>query len=370
MHARRANRRRLVPAAAWAAIVLVSVLFLPGCQGASSTWMGDTDFADPRPATRDRPPRWRRDGPRLPAFSGADPTARGWVKVDDLLWIDAEHQSAYGQGLVSDGQAYVPVGRALPPSVSARNGYRLRTDHVALHTNVAWASAVTIAREAEGHVQRLVGQYGDTLGLRLPHGPLRVVVTASRAEFTALLRGLVRDPVSWGAFYDARTGIVYTSFEAAPRGALPWRADLRHEMSHQILDLSRPDTRRARPFPEPWFWLWEGIAMWTETLGDPPGTDTGAARIERFQRRYAWNDWTPLERLFRLPPRRFEGKHYDQTASLMRYLLDPAAPARRGAVLDLVRRLMKGPLSAGALERALGTNVAGLQQAWVATVGR
>lgn len=370
MHANRAIGWRLPTRIAWASSLLASLLFLAACQGSSGTWMGDTDLSDARPTTGDRPPRYRRDGPRLPPFSGADPTTRGWVRVDDLLWIDGEHEAAYREGQVWDGQAYASVARALPPNVSARQGYRLRTDHVALHTNVAWASAVTIAREAEGHVQRLVGGYGETLGLRLPEGPLRVVVTASRPEFTALLRGLVRDPVTWGAFYDARSGTVYTSYEAAPRGALPWRADLRHEMSHQILDLSRPDARRARPFPEPWFWLWEGIAMWTETLGDPPGTDTGAARIERFQRRYAWNDWTPLEDLFRLPARRFEGKQYDETASLMRYLLDPAAPARRGAVLELVRRLMGGALSGTALERAVGTDVAGLEGSWRATIGR
>jgi hypothetical protein len=264
----------------------------------------------------------------------------------------------------------VPLERALPPNVAARSGYRLRTDHVALHTNVAWASAVTIAREAEEHVQRLVGQYGRLLGLRVPDGPLRVVVTASRAEFQSLLRGLVRDPVTWGAFYDARTGTVYTSREPAERGALPWRADLRHEMTHQILDLSRPTARRGRPFPEPWFWLWEGIAMWTETLGDPPGIDTGADRIGRFQRRYAWDEWTPLAQLFRLPPKRFEGRHYDQTASLMRYLLDERHPARRGAVLDLVRRLMRGSLSESALSSAVGTDVAGLEKDWRATVGR
>ena len=60
----------------------------------------------------------------------------------------------------------------------------------------------------------------------------------------------------------------------------------------------------------------------------------------------------------------------DETASLMRFLLDPAAPARRGAVLELVRRLMGGALSGAALERAVGTDVAALEGSWRATIGR
>jgi len=212
--------------------------------------------------------------------------------------------------------------------------------------------------------------YGDALALRLPSGPLHVVVTAGRPEFASTLRGIVRDPVTWGAFYDARSGAVYTSLQPAPKGALPWQADLRHEMTHQILDLSRPSSQRTRPFAEPWFWLWEGIAIQMETLGDPPGTDSGAARLERFRKRYAWDDWTRLDALFRLPQRRYEGRHYDQTASLMRYLLEPGTPARRAATLDVIRRLMRGPLAGTALTRALGTDTAGLETQWRRTVGR
>lgn len=360
------------PARVLRAFLLGAGLVLLGCacQGPAGSWVGDTDFSDPRRPATEQPPPWRREGPRLPAFSGGDPTARGWVKVDDLLWIHGRDADAYTRGLVSDGKGYVPRRETPPPNVSAKSGFRLRTDHVSLQTNVAWDEAVTIAREAEAHVHGLLEGYGDLLGLRLPAGPLRIVVTASRAEFRSALQGIVHDEVTWGAFYDARSGIVYTSLEAAPAGALPWQADLRHEMTHQILDLSRSPSSRAQPFRAPWFWLWEGIAIWTETLGDAPGTDSGAERLTRFRKRFAWKEWTPLDQLFPLTQRRFKGRHYDQTASLMRYLLDPAAPARRRATLDVVARLMKGRLADTALLRALGTDMAGLQAAWLETVDR
>jgi len=290
--------------------------------------------------------------------------------VEGLVWIEGRDEAEYRAGRVFDGARYVSLDQAPASDVGARQAFHLRTDHVALRTNLSWARALEVARTAEGHVKELVGGYGERLGLRLPDGPLRMVVTARRREFNEILRGRTPDGPGWGAFYDARDGVVYLSLEAAPRGALPWRADLRHEMTHQILDLSRPEPRRAQPFPVPWFWLWEGIAIWSETLGDPPGVDSGKQRLVRFRKRYAGNDWTPLKALVELPPARFEGRHYDETASLMRALLDPALPARRAAIVDLGRGLLRGPLPRAALLQALGESLAGFEARWLNSVGR
>ncbi len=348
----------------WAGVLLLTLL------GACES-LGDEEPRSTGPVRIDRPPLPRTDGPRMPGFSGGDPRARGWVRVEDLLWIDARDESAYRRGFVSDGAGYVSFDAVRQSGVDAHGGLRMRTDHLAVHTNASWRRALEVAREAETHVGRLMGAYGDLLDLRLPRGPMKVVVTATRAEFERTMRGLVHDPVGWGAFYDARSGIVYVSLEAARDGALPWRADLRHEITHQVLDLSRPLSRRGRAFPRPWFWLWEGFAIWSEGFGDAAGRDTGAERIARFQRRYAWNDWTPLARLVDLGPAAFEGRHYDQTASFVRYLLDPRVPLRAAAVTDLVRRLLAGELLPGSqLERAAGVGLQELEQHWRATVGQ
>lgn len=337
-------------------------MLLAGCQGD----LPDGTLDQPVQQGSDRPAMPRSSGERLPAFSGGDPARRGWAQVDGLLWIQREHVEAYQAGKVFNGFGFVPRSQPLPAGTPALRGYRLRTNHVALHTNAAWSRAEGVAREAEAHVARLVGGYGDALDLRLPSGPLKVVVTATRAEFERTLAGLVRDPVGWGAFYDARSGNVYVSLEPAARGAMPWQADLRHEMTHQILDLSRPLSRRGRAFGPPWFWLWEGIALWSEDLG---GGIT-SPRDTRFRRRYARGEWTRLDELARLQPWNFEGRHYDQSASLAGFLLDPSNPRVQAGTLSLIRDLLKGPVEAHALEGRTGYSPATLERAWLDTLAR
>ncbi len=342
--------------------MLLAILVCAGCV----TPIDSDPVEDGRPV----PPRYRGSGERMPPFSGRDPQDRGWVKVDDLLWIDADEVEPYERRVVFDGADYVPFSQPLPANVSARDGYRLRTDHVAMTTNCAWVDAVKAARAAQVHVMRLMLTYGEVLDLRLPYDPLPVVVTDTRAEFERILYGIVPNPVSWGAFYDAAEGVVYVSMEPAPAGALPWIADLRHEMTHQVLDLSRRQSLRGRPFNEGWFWLWEGIAIHSETLGDPEGTDAGALRVERFEQRMAWKQWTPLATLVRLGQDKFEGRHYDQTSVFMRYLLDDSRPRQRRAVLDLVARLLRGPLADSALESALGETLADVERDWLQSLAR
>ncbi len=355
---------------AFLAAAVAGALLVGGCEGLPTDGLAPDVQTQPAPLQIDRPPLPRHDGPRLPAFSGGDPAARDWMKVDDLLWIERRDEAAYRKGLVTDGVSYVSVDAAPTRSVSAEAGFRLRTDHLAVYTNASWRRALQVAREAELHVTRLVRDYGEPLDLRLPQGPMKVIVTATRKEFVRTLRGLVHDPVGWGAFYDARSGNVYVSLEPAKQGPLPWRADLRHEMTHQILDLSRPLARRARPFATPWFWLWEAFSVWSEGLGDLPGDDTLSARLGRFRRKYAWGEWTPLASLFALEQESFAGQHYDQTASLMRFLLDEGQPARRNAVLNIIRRLLSGPVPSDALARALGMTTAEIETAWRETVQR
>jgi hypothetical protein len=326
------------------------------------------------PAREGSAPRFRADGERLPAFSGRSPQQRGWVKVDDLLWIDARDLEAYRRGEVFDGREYRPFDRALAAGVAADAGFHLRTDHVALRTNVAWRDAVGLAREADQHVRRLVAAWGETLDLRLPADPLPVVVCRTRAEFDRRLRGAVAGARDWNAFYEAREGAVFVSAEPAPAGALPLLADLRHEMTHQVLDLSRPPHDRGTAFGPGWFWLWEGIAIHAEGLGDEPGREQGRMRLERFHRRLAWDQQVPLPALVALPQAEFEGRHYDQVASVMRYLLVDADPAIRERTMATVAGLLRpGALHSGPaappFEAALGLSPQELERAWLRSLG-
>ncbi|MDA1194506.1 MAG: hypothetical protein O2894_04915 [Planctomycetota bacterium] len=338
-----------------------ALLLLANCQGLEDGGLAQSDQQTP-----DRPALYRPDGPRLPAFSGVDPARRGWTKVDGLLWIEASHAEAYAAGLVPSGGSFVSARQMLPPTTPADEGFRLRTDHLAVHTNASWAQASLIAREAEAHVTRLVASYGDALNLRLPQGPLKVIVMATRAEFEAALHQQVGDPLGWGAYYDARTGAVNISLEPAAHGALPWQADLRHELTHQVLDLSRPLARRGRPFPVPWFWLWEGIAVWSEGLGGGPTTE----REARWRVRRARGEVEPIARLIERDATSFEGRHYDQAGLFVTWLLDPGVAPRQRATLDLVRDLLRGGVGADEWVARLGNTPDELERRWLDTVGR
>lgn len=235
---------------------------------------------------------------------------------------------------------------------------------MAVRSDAPEAAGRRVARLAEDHVGRLVSRYGGALDLRLPYEPLPVVVHAGRPSFQQALRQAAPGHPGWGAFYDARQGTVHVCLEPAPRGALPLEADLRHEMTHQILDLSTPMRGRGKIFTGLYLWLWEGFAAWSEGLGDAPGADTRAPRRERFERRRARGEATDLATLFRLGQDRFEGRHYDQSAVLVTFLMDDGVEGGRRAVLATLRDLLRGRTRQGDLERGIGMDAAALDRAW------
>ncbi|MCA9314916.1 MAG: hypothetical protein H6806_11375 [Planctomycetes bacterium] len=312
------------------------------------------------------PAAWRAEGERLPARAAPDPLLAGWTRVDDLHYVAPEDADAYAQGLVRVGADLVPRAQPLPTETPVEGGHVLRTDHVLLRTNVSYELALDVAREAELHVQRVFEAWGEALDIRFPADAVVVLLMATREEFAMHLAHRVAEPVGWGAFYDATTGIVNVCAEPAPRGALPWTADLRHEMTHQLLDLSRPPRRRGQAFGAPWFWLWEGIAVHAEQLGDTGPRPTNVARYGRFRRRLYMGQWAPLRDLVAREARDFEGRHYDQTASWMSVLLTADDPARTARVLQAVRDLLAGR-SPGTVEAVVGRSLEAEEAAWLET---
>jgi hypothetical protein len=328
-----------------------------------------------RPAGREEaaPPRRRTDGPRWIAFSGGDPSSRGWTK-EGALWIESEHVEAFRRGLLFDGTRYVPVDEMDRRDAGPESGYRLRTDHLSVATNVAFRRAVSLATALESHVAAVLAAFGDALDLRLPADPLRLVVAARRPELRRLLReragtGERPERADWNAWYDASSGTVYACGEPPERGGLPLLADARHETTHAILDLGRSSPAREAMFRRPQFWAWEASAIWSESFGDPPDRPENAERLARFRRRLAWGQTTPLAELLAFAQDDLQGRHYDQIAAFTAWLLATEGGRRMPGFLALLARVMDGAADVGDFERLVGLSPAAADAAFTASGG-
>ena len=334
---------------------LLAALLLAGCARPPA----------PRPTD---PPRRRAEGPRAIPFAGGDPSAKGWTKVEGLLWIERDRADAYARGLLWTGDRYSTITDADALPKSPDQGYVLRADHLVLRTNVRFARAKELVRLCERHVASVLDAFGDPLDLRLPADPLRIVVAAKREEFTRFLHESVTQGVEWGAFYQATDGAVYASDERRPAGGLSVAADLRHELTHAILDLGRNDAGRGAMFGRPQFWAWEAAAVWAEGLGDRPEDREGRERLARFARRRAAGQTVPLAELFALRQEDFVGRHYDETASFMAWLMDADGGRLRGGFYALLRQVMAGWGESDFFERYVGLSVAEAERRWLASL--
>jgi hypothetical protein len=276
---------------------------------------------------------------------------------------------AFRRGLLrwEDGYVTTEVADGLPKEPLA--GYVLRTDHLILRTNVAFARARQLARLAEVHADRILAALGEPLDLRFPQDPIPIVVCAKCPEFENLLATRVPHGVDWNAFYLAADGTVYACDERPAEGGLSVEADLRHELTHAILDLGRPEAGRRFMFERPQFWVWEGIATWSESLGDPPCARAGAERISRFQRRLAWGDRVSLRALSLLPQAEFRGRHYDQAAAFTTWLLEAQGGRHRAGTYALLAHVMEGRAAEGDFARLVGMSPEEAECAWLASLG-
>ncbi len=339
-------------------LALAATLALGACQARSQGPGGGSERstleATPRPARRG-------SGPRLaPPFGGQDPASLGLVRVEGLLWLSASDATSWPAG---------GAGVRADPAAGPGAGLSLRSDHVLLTTDLAAAQALPLVRLAQQHVEALLAAYSEVLDLRLPLEPLPVRVYARRADFAAVLAARVGEAEGWNAYYDVEDGLVRVAAEPAAQAPLPLSADLKHELTHAVIDLSAP-----RPVPHArivgglHFWLWEGIAVHAEGLGEAGAGAAYAVREARFRSRLAHREVPSVADYLVLPQERFTGQHYDMTAVWMRFLL--ADPQLGPRTLDLLRRLIAGDLTRHDPERECGLPVSELERRWRLFLGR
>lgn len=340
------------PGRALAALLALLALLPASCSGTGRLVAPAASLGAARPARR-------TSGPRLPPpFRGADPASLGLARAEGLLWLRSDELASWPAG---------GVGVAPAPGSPPGDGLTLRTDHVVLRTDLGAEQALPLARAAQQHVEALLAAYGEALDLRLPSEPLPVVVSARRPDFEAALSATVPEPTGWNAYYDARDGVVRVCAEPAARAPLPLLSDLKHELTHAVLDLSAPaPVPHERILSGLHLWLWEGFAVHAETLGDPTEGGSWPVRRERFLARLARSETLALSDLLRLSQEQFEGRAYDQVASVMRFLMQDAA--LRPRTLNLLRRLLRGDVLQNDPARDLGTPLPDLERRWRASV--
>lgn len=299
---------------------------------------------------------------RLPTFAGR---AEDWRAVENGIFVRPVDLQAYREGRVAAGHGLLSKDATLPWGVPAEAGFRVRKAHVDLRTNANWQDAVLIAGLAERHIKLLFAEVGAELDLHFPKAPLDVVVHATREDYRGALALALPGHHGWGAWYDDRTRTVHACLQPAPTGALPFQADLRHELTHQVLDGSTPRLGRARIPEGRGLWLWEGFAVWTETLGDETATDTRAPRRERFLKRVGRREVTPLARLVRLSQGEFQGRHYDQCGILLDHLMGARVPQGRDAVLETLADVLHGRWEGDPFPSRVGMGYAALERQWL-----
>jgi hypothetical protein len=332
---------------------LVALLGLSACLAGGGCRSGAATGTPQRPP--EAPPR-RATGPRLPPpFGGRDPATLGLARVEGLLWLDAK-----------DVAAWPPGGRGVRPAPGAGpgQGLSLRTDHVMVHTDLDAERALPVARAAQAHVEALVARYGDLLDLRLPATPIEAVVYARRGDFEAALARHLGHAPGYHAFYDADLARVLVAAEPRPAAPLPLLADLRHELTHAVLDRAAPQpVAHSRLAAGRHLWLWEGVALDAEDLGGGFAPSAFEARLMRLAARRRANGLVALDDLMRLPQSAFEGRHYDQTAVFFRFLA--TEPALQSRVLGLLRALLAGDLAQHAPEHPFGEPTAQVELRFV-----
>lgn len=356
-HGRGAARPGPLPAPLAVGVLLAGSL-LAACRGATEPSVAVQALE--RPSARSA-------GPRLPEAVGPV-LSTAWRCIEGVAYLPVSEFDAYASGRVrgANGEE-LPREGPLPPGTAPASGHRVRTAHTVLRTDRSWPQALEAAREAEAHVERLFALLGEAAGLHFPSEPLPILLSGRRRAFEAAIADLVVDPSGWGAWYDAITGTVHVTSEPTDGGSLPMVANLRHEMTHQVLDLSSPKGRRYTIFRGRGLWLWEGIAIWSEGLGGGAGAQAAPMRAERFAVRRRRGEVERLDRLLTLSAEHLEGRHYDQLGSLFAVLMDGRVPGGRAAVMESLRDLLRGSYEDERFFARLGLTPAELERRWLAS---
>jgi len=310
---------------------------------------------------------------------GYEPVAGQWLTPFAKRMVDAGKQWDPQRG-------WFTAGDAQKEQRPTKNGWRVRTEHFLVTSNLSQAAAAELA----GRLERLhqvwrqlfAGFYFSErevrelfAGERSPrqrHQPFHVFYHRDKDDYVAALqRRQPRIAETLGIYFDDDREAHF--FAGDDRNL----ATLNHEAVHQLFQETRPATRHIGATAN--FWIVEGIATYFETIREHRDAEAGlyytigessAGRLPAARERLLVEKfYVPLDELTRLGKDDLQrypelAKLYSQSAGLAALLMDGESGRYREPLVEYLSAVYAGRDNARSLSNATGSSMPELDAAY------
>jgi hypothetical protein len=302
----------------------------------------------------------------------------GWVDASWLPHLEQGELPARGAGAASPREVrWLPAAQADAQRDAIERGWRIRTEHFEVLTDVPLSEAIAFGRKLEAFNELFFALLADVIGDDLPLArrfrekaktaptpPPRLALHmvyyfASQEEFVAYLtqRGEQGVEKILGLYNPPRKGErrAPAYFFRDQGGQLPVTATLFHEVSHQLLFESTSVGTSAYRNNVGNYWVFEGLGTYFETVSEAPdgtlqvggfvGPRIQVAQVRLIDR----HEYQPIRQFVQLGPSAFNDPdqvrlHYAQAIALAVFLMDGCGGKYREGFLDYVRDAHRGRL--------------------------
>jgi hypothetical protein len=302
----------------------------------------------------------------------------GWVDASWLPHLEQGELPARGAGAANPRDVrWVPAAEADRQRNAIERGWRIRTEHFEVLTDVPLSEAIAFGRKLESFNELFFSLLADVIGDDLPlarrfrekarttaaPAPRLALHTvyyfASQDEFVGYLQQRGEQGVEkiLGLYNPPRKGErrAPAYFFRDQGGQLPVTATLFHEVSHQLLFESTSVGTSAYKNNVANYWVFEGLGTYFETVSEEPdstlqvggfvGPRIQVARVRLIDR----NEYLPIKQFVQLGPNAFNDAdrvrlHYAQAMALAVFLMDGSGSKYREGFLDYVRDAHRGRL--------------------------
>jgi hypothetical protein len=302
----------------------------------------------------------------------------GWVDAAWLPHLEQGELPARGASVSNPREVrWLPAAEADLQRNAIERGWRIRTEHFEVLTDVPLSEAIAFGRKLESFNDLFFSILADVIAEDLPLArrfrekprstpapPPRVALHtvyyfARQDEFVEYLKQRGEQGVEkiLGLYYPPRKGErrAPAYFFRDEGGQIADTATLFHEVSHQLLFESTSVGTSAYKNNVGNYWVFEGLGTYFETVTSEPdgslqvggfvGPRIKVAQVRLIDR----HEYQPIEQFVRLGPSAFNDPervylHYAQAMALAVFLMDGRGGKYREGFLDYVRDAHRGRL--------------------------